>query len=81
MEKLLKLLSKFSDMRPSAIIERLKLKSPIYTDTAAYGHMGRTPELKTYSYEVEGTIKELPIETFTWEKLDYIEQIKSVFEI
>ena len=76
-----KIVEQIFDMRPSAIIERLKLKSPIYTDTAAYGHMGRTPELKTYSYEVEGTIKELPIETFTWEKLDYIEQIKSVFEI
>lgn len=76
-----KIVEQIFDMRPSAIIERLNLKSPIYTDTAAYGHMGRTPEIKTYSYEVEGTTKELHIETFTWEKLDYIEQIKSVFKI
>ncbi|MGC6490505.1 MAG: methionine adenosyltransferase [Flavobacteriales bacterium] len=76
-----KIIEQIFDMRPAAIIERLKLKSPIYIDTAAYGHMGRTPELKTYSFEVEGTAKELTIETFTWEKLDYIDRVKSAFEI
>lgn len=76
-----KIVEQIFDMRPAAIIERLKLKSPIYIDTAAYGHMGRTPELKTYSFEEEGTAKELTIETFTWEKLDYIDKVKSAFEI
>ena len=76
-----KIVEQIFDMRPASIIDRLNLKSPIYIDTAAYGHMGRTPELKTYSFEVEGTTKELPIETFTWEKLDYIKQIKSAFEL
>ena len=76
-----KIVEEIFDMRPAAIISRLKLKSPIYIDTAAYGHMGRTPESKTYSFEVEGSTKEIVIETFTWEKLDYIEHIKSAFNI
>lgn len=76
-----KIVEEIFDMRPAAIISRLKLKSPIYIDTAAYGHMGRTPESKTYSFEVEGSTKEIGIETFTWEKLDYIEHIKSAFNI
>ena len=67
------------DMRPAAIIERLKLKNPIYQETAAYGHMGRTPQTKTFSFNVEGQTKEMTLETFTWEKLDYVEKVKATF--
>jgi len=59
------------DMRPGKIIERLKLKSPIYSDTAAYGHMGRKPGIKTLNGK--------KFETFTWEKLDYVDKIRRVF--
>ena len=67
------------DMRPAAIIERLKLKNPIYQETAAYGHMGRTPQNKTFSFNVEGQTKEMTLETFTWEKLDYVDKVKATF--
>ena len=67
------------DMRPAAIIERLKLKNPIYQDTAAYGHMGRTPQTKTFYFNVEGQTKEMTLETFTWEKLDYVDKVKAIF--
>ena len=67
------------DMRPAAIIERLKLKNPIYQETAAYGHMGRTPQTKTFSFNVEGQTKEMTLETFTWEKLDYVDKVKATF--
>ena len=69
------------DMRPAAIIERLKLKNPIYSDTAAYGHMGRVPETKSVVFEVNGQEVSKEVETFTWEKLDYIEQIKQTFNL
>lgn len=67
------------DMRPSAIIERLKLRDPIYSDTAAYGHMGRKPENKTveFSFNGEKFVKE--VETFTWEKTDYVDKVKEAF--
>ncbi|HCE85583.1 MAG TPA: methionine adenosyltransferase [Bacteroidetes bacterium] len=67
------------DMRPAAIIERLKLKNPIYQETAAYGHMGRTPQTKTFLFNVEGQTKEMTLETFTWEKLDYVDKVKATF--
>ncbi len=67
------------DMRPAAIIERLKLKNPIYQETAAYGHMGRTPQTKTFSFNVEGQTKKMSLETFTWEKLDYVDKVKATF--
>ena len=70
------------DMRPYAIETRLKLRNPIYQETAAYGHMGRTPEIKTKTftsrYEGEKTIE---VELFTWEKLDCVEQLKQRFGI
>jgi S-adenosylmethionine synthetase len=59
------------DMRPAAIIDRLKLKTPIYSETAAYGHMGRTPGKKTINGKT--------YETFTWEKLDYVAKVKKAF--
>ena len=67
------------DMRPASIIERLKLKNPIYQDTAAYGHMGRTPQTKTFSFNVGGQTIEMTLETFTWEKLDYVDKVKATF--
>tara|TARA_B100000809_G_scaffold266776_1_gene331451 strand:- start:3626 stop:4882 length:1257 start_codon:yes stop_codon:yes gene_type:complete len=68
------------DMRPIAIEERLKLRNPIYLETAAYGHMGRTPEVKTVRYESpNGEVVEKEIETFTWEKLDYLDKVKEAF--
>ena len=69
------------DMRPAAIIDRLKLKNPIYQETAAYGHMGRTPETKSFTFDIEGQSKELTLETFTWEKLDYVDDVKRVFSL
>jgi S-adenosylmethionine synthetase len=70
------------DMRPYFIETRLKLRNPIYSETAAYGHMGRKPEIveKTFVSPDGKTIKR-KVELFTWEKLDYVEQIKKAFGI
>ena len=56
------------DLRPAAIISHLKLKTPIYSETAAYGHMGRTSEKKVVEFFLNGNNQEIEIETFTWEK-------------
>ena len=69
------------DMKPAAIIERLHLKSPIYQETAAYGHMGRVPELKKLTFRGNGSTITKDVETFTWEKLDYVEIVKNAFEL
>jgi S-adenosylmethionine synthetase len=66
-----KKIAEIFDMRPAAIIDRLKLKTPIYSETAAYGHMGRTPGKKTINGKT--------YETFTWEKLDYVPKVKKAF--
>ncbi|MDO6760676.1 methionine adenosyltransferase [Tamlana sp. 2_MG-2023] len=68
------------DMRPFAIEERLKLRAPIYSETAAYGHMGRKNETvtKTFSQPFGETVT-LDVELFTWEKLDYVDQVKKAF--
>lgn len=77
-----KKISEIFDMRPFAIEERLKLRNPIYLETAAYGHMGRTPEKKTVIFKnTEGVKISKEVETFTWEKLDYVEKIKAVFHL
>ncbi len=69
-------------MRPYAIEQRLKLRTPIYSETAAYGHMGRTPEAKTLEFRSpEGKVKKIKVETFTWEKLDYVDKVKKAFKI
>ena len=70
------------DMRPAAIEKRLKLRNPIYSETAAYGHMGRTPKkvTKNFSSPYSGE-KSLEVELFTWEKLDYVEKIKEAFNL
>ena len=69
------------DMRPAAIIKRLKLKEPIYSHTASYGHMGRKPEVVEVTFNVNGSSLTKTVETFTWEKLDYVDQVKSTFGI
>jgi S-adenosylmethionine synthetase len=68
------------DMRPYFIEQRLKLRNPIYSETAAYGHMGRKPEIveKTFS-SPEGRQVKKKVELFTWEKLDYVQKIKKEF--
>ena len=64
-------------MRPYFIEKRLKLRNPIYTETAAYGHMGRKPALVTKTFNSpNGESKTLEVELFTWEKLDFVEKIK-----
>ena len=70
------------DMRPRAIEERLKLRNPIYSETAAYGHMGREPKVVTKHFEsaYEGD-KDVEVELFTWEKLDYVDKVKEAFRI
>ncbi|MDE0772677.1 MAG: methionine adenosyltransferase [Salibacteraceae bacterium] len=68
------------DMRPYAIEQRLKLRSPMYLESAAYGHMGRTNETVTKRFETpDGIVKEMEVELFTWEKLDYVDKVKAEF--
>ena len=72
--------SKIFDMRPAAIEERLKLRNPMYSETAAYGHMGRQNEVVTKTFEQpNGENVTLDVELFTWEKLDYVEKVKTEF--
>jgi len=71
---------KVFDMRPYAIEQRLKLRTPIYSETAAYGHMGRKSEKKKVSFtDGAGRTKTMKVETFTWEKLDKVDEIKKAF--
>ena len=76
--ELSQILEPIFDMRPAAIERRLKLRAPIYEETAAYGHMGRTPQIVTKHFhsKYEGD-KDIVCELFTWEKLDYVEAIKA----
>jgi S-adenosylmethionine synthetase len=70
------------DMRPYFIEQRLKLRNPIYSETAAYGHMGRTPETVTKTFQLpNGAPKTIEVELFTWEKLDYVDKVKVAFGI
>lgn len=75
------IVDKLFDMRPRAIEERLKLRNPIYEETASYGHMGRTPRTvtKTFAsrYLAEPIVRE--VELFTWEKLDYVDAVREAF--
>ncbi len=70
-------IKKLFDLRPSAIIRRFGLKNPIFEETAAYGHMGRKPGKKVIFQN--GSKKE--VETFTWEKLDFVDQIRKEFNL
>ena len=74
--------SQIFDLRPYAIEQRLKLRNPIYLETAAYGHMGRSPQKITKVFEspYSGRV-EKKVELFTWEKLDYLNKIKKTFEL
>jgi len=68
------------DMRPYFIEQRLKLRNPIYSETAAYGHMGRTPETVTKTFSAPGSLsKTVTVELFTWEKLDFVHEVKAAF--
>ena len=70
------------DMRPAAIESRLKLRNPIYSETAAYGHMGRKNEIVTKTFsQPDGNSVTKEVELFTWEKLDYVEKVKEVFNL
>ncbi len=77
------IVDKLFDLRPRAIEERLKLRNPIYEETASYGHMGRTPRTvtKTFAsrYLPEPIVRE--VELFTWEKLDYVDAVKQAFNL
>ncbi len=77
-----KIIEKLFDMRPAAIEERLKLRNPIYLETAAYGHLGRTNRIVSKTFKnVDGTKKVMEVELFTWEKLDYVTKIKEAFNL
>ena len=70
------------DMRPYFIEQRLKLRNPIYSETAAYGHMGRKPEIVSKTFSAPGGLtKTVKVELFTWEKLDFVPQVKIAFGI
>ncbi len=75
-------ISEVFDMRPYSIERRLKLRNPIYSETAAYGHMGRANETVTKTFvSADGTEKKLEVELFPWEKLDYVDKVKEAFKL
>ncbi len=76
-----KIVESIFDLRPYAIEQRLKLRNPIYSETAAYGHMGREPEIKKVTFTNAGKTVEVEVETFTWEKLDFVDKVKKAFGI
>jgi S-adenosylmethionine synthetase len=72
--------SEIFDMRPYFIEKRLKLRNPMYQETAAYGHMGRKNEVVIKKFKApDGTVITKEVELFTWEKLDYVDQVKTAF--
>lgn len=70
------------DLRPYAIEKTFKLRQPIYEETAAYGHLGRTPQVVTKNFKncIQGD-KQMEVELFTWEKLDYVDKVKQAFNL
>jgi S-adenosylmethionine synthetase len=77
-----KIVEKVFDMRPYFIEQRLKLRNPIYSETAAYGHMGRKNEIVTKTFTGPGgKTKTVKVELFTWEKLDFVPKVKAAFKI
>ena len=69
-------------MRPYSIEKRFKLRTPIYSEAAAYGHMGRTPEKKKLTFkDGSGKVKVISVETFPWEKLDAVKEVKRAFNL
>ncbi len=81
-DKISKKVSEIFDMRPYFIEQRLKLRNPMYSETAAYGHMGRKSEWveKTFA-SPEGKVIKKKVELFTWEKLDYVDKVKQAFKL
>ena len=70
------------DMRPYFIEQRLKLRQPMYSETAAYGHMGRKNKVVTKTFSIPNTApKTMEVELFTWEKLDYVQKVKDAFSL
>ena len=69
------------NLKPASIISRLKLKNPIYSETAAYGHMGRKSENKMVTFKIQGKDTSFNVETFTWEKLDCQKEVKAAFSL
>jgi S-adenosylmethionine synthetase len=77
-----KLVEKIFDMTPYGIETRLKLRNPIYSETAAYGHMGRKNEIVTKTFSSpDGKKISKKVELFTWEKLDYVDKVKKAFKL
>ncbi|MFN4880904.1 MAG: methionine adenosyltransferase [Bacteroidota bacterium] len=77
-----RMVEKIFDMRPYAIETRLKLRNPIYAETAAYGHMGRSPKTVTKVFNKgKENEKKVIVELFTWEKLDYVDAVKKAFSL
>jgi S-adenosylmethionine synthetase len=75
-----KMVESIFDMRPYFIEQRLKLRTPMYSETAAYGHMGRKNEVVTKTFTTpDGKAKTMKVELFTWEKLDYVSKVKKAF--
>ena len=80
--KIANIVGSLFDMRPKAIENRLKLRNPIYSETAAYGHMGREPQIVTKVFKSHyQPAKTMEVELFTWEKLDYVDKIKAAFDL
>ncbi len=77
-----KIVEKVFDMTPYGIETRLKLRNPIYSETAAYGHMGRKNEIVTKQFKgPDGKMLKVTVELFTWEKLDMVDKVKKAFKI
>ncbi|HYG49724.1 MAG TPA: methionine adenosyltransferase, partial [Flavobacteriales bacterium] len=77
-----KVVEKIFDMRPYFIEQRLKLRQPMYSETAAYGHMGRKNETVEKIFKSpDGKVKKVKVELFTWEKLDYVDKVKKAFRL
>ena len=77
-----KIVENVFDMRPYFIEQRLKLRTPMYSETAAYGHMGRKNETVTKVFtSPDGKTKSMKVELFTWEKLDFVKQVKTAFKL
>jgi len=75
-------IEKIFDLRPYAIEKRLKLRSPMYSETAAYGHMGRTPQKVNKVFNKgKANEKKVTVELFTWEKLDFVSKVKKAFSL
>ncbi len=79
--KIAEIVQKTIDLRPRAIVNRLGLTNPIFSETAAYGHMGRTPGTKIVQVLENGSLVTKEVETFTWEKLDLVDTLKQAFSI